>query len=135
MYNKTTVIIVGLVVIAASFYAGMQYGQNQSASVKSARFQQMGANGARNLPGANMRGGGISGEVLSKDDKSIMVKARDGGSKIVFFSNSTVVTQSITGAISDIAVGQQIFVSGSTNSDGSETAQTIQIRPSTVPTK
>ena len=35
----------------------------------------------------------------------------------------------MTGALSDVSVGQNIMANGKTNSDGSITAQTIQIRP------
>lgn len=44
----------------------------------------------RQRPTGGMRNqSGVSGEILSKDDSTIVVKLRDGGSKIVFFSNKT----------------------------------------------
>jgi hypothetical protein len=81
-------------------------------------------------------GGGVNavmGEVLSKDATSFTVKLRDGGSKIVFYSASTTVAKMDSGAIGDVAVGKNVMVSGTTNSDGSVTATMVQIRPALPP--
>lgn len=82
--------------------------------------------------GARSAGGFTGGEVLSVDDRSVTVKLPDGGSKIVFYSASTEITKSVTGAAADLFVGGQIISTGMTNTDGSVTAATIQIRPAAV---
>lgn len=137
------IMIVGCLVVGGlSFFGGMKYEQkkggatggrqinfqNLSPEERQQRFQQMGGNGARRVGNGQMGGGFVNGEVLSKDDKSITLKLVDGGSKILFLSSSTTIMQATPGTLNDIQVGQTISASGSTNSDGSISAQMIQLR-------
>ncbi len=150
MQKKNIVIgvVVGLVLIAGSFYGGMQYGIK---NVAKSQVVQGGRNSAGNFAGGGQRmagqggqraggaqGGGIgnggagdftAGEIIAKDDTSATIKTRDGGSKIVFFSDKTLIDKSVVGATGDLNVGQQITVNGKTSADGSVIAQNIQIRP------
>ena len=57
---------------------------------------------------------------------------QDGGSKIVFFSNSTEISKMTDGLIDDIEIGKQVMVGGDQNSDGSYTAETIQLSPRVI---
>ncbi len=116
----------GAVVIAALvFWGGMQYGQSNAQSSTRGNFS-----GARTgRQGGFMSGGFVGGEVISVDDKSITLKMQDGSTRFVFFSPSTKISKSVDGTISDVAAGKQISVTGTANSDGSMTAQSIQIRP------
>lgn len=116
----------------ASFFGGMKYAQNQAQADRQQRMQQFGGtgNGFRNGAQGNRSAGGFaSGEILSKDDKSITIKMRDGGSKIIFYSGVTEIGKFVTGAVSDLAVGKTVSVNGTANSDGSITAQSMQVRP------
>ena len=82
------------------------------------------------MGGGNRGGAGFAnGEVLSADTSSMIVKMRDGSSKNIILSNSTQVLKSATGTISDVTTGTQVTVVGSANTDGSITAQSVQIRP------
>ncbi|MDD5738424.1 MAG: DUF5666 domain-containing protein [Candidatus Pacebacteria bacterium] len=147
-------VLVALVVGVGSFYGGMTYAKSSNKFLAGRSFndQQFIANvgGAGQRAGGAMAGraggagGFISGQVVSKDSQSITVSiARNnatgsqnttgqagGGSKIVFFSNSTQVMKTTEGSTSDIAVGSNLTITGAPNSDGSITAQSIQIRPS-----
>lgn len=144
--NKKSIVIVLCVAVLAggvSFYGGMKYGQinppagGQSAGVgfanlspeeRQARLQQSGLNN-RGQGGMRTAGGFIAGEILSKDEKSITIKMQDGGSKIVFFSDTTKVMKLTEGSSGDFLIGKQVSVNGTANSDGSITAQSIQMRP------
>ena len=130
--NKNVLVVIAIVAVGAgSFYSGMQYGKKTNGGDdRAARFAQFGgARGGRGGIGAQGNSGFVAGEILSKDDKSITLKLRDGGSKIVFVSGSTQVMKSDAGTLNDLKVGEQVSAMGSTNSDGSINAQSIQIRP------
>lgn len=131
MNKQISIFIVALIVASGlSFYGGMKYNQKQFTTERTVNRAQFGGsgNGARGLRG-EAGGGFVAGEVIAKDDKSITIKLRDGGSKIIFLSGSTEVTKSAQGSAQDISIGTQISTNGTANSDGSVTAQMIQIRP------
>lgn len=128
--KKNILIIVSIIAVGAgSFYAGMAYSKKGNMANRpnfsnerltaDVSGQRMARNGA----------GILSGEIISKDDKSIIIKLRDGGSKIVFFTDNTNISKSTEGSLEDLGEGTEITVSGDSNQDGSVSAQSIQIRP------
>ena len=154
----TSVIAVAVIVGGGAFYGGMKYTegkspagqfsrgdfQNLSPEERQQRFQGLGANvgdafGGDHEGGSGFRGVGfgfgeggsrpLTGEVISQGDDSLTIKLSDGSTKIVFVSDSTQITKSVDGAFSDLATGEQIFVGGTENPDGSYTANTIQLGP------
>lgn len=136
--NKEYIIfaIVLIVAIGGSFFGGMKYQESKTG----ARFGQMqfgqmqnGQKGTAGIPMTRQKGGLIGGEILSMDEKSITLKDRSGGSRIVFFSGSTQYLKSVSGTVQDIGVGSNITVTGDQNSDGSVTAKIIQISSQAVP--
>lgn len=124
------IIIAVFIIGAVSFYGGIRYGVNNNIKQQSAIGQGNYQQGERQRgTGFGQNGGAVSGSIISKDDKSITVQTRDGGSKIIFVSSSTEVMESVQGTSNDLFEGQQITAIGNINSDGSITGQTIQIRP------
>lgn len=137
----TFVAIVG-VVGAGAFYGGVKYGMSKNVSgADRSKFagrqgamqngqggqnQRMAGSGKQGAGGTD--GGFSGGEIISKDEKSVTIKTRDGGSKIVYFSDATSIGKETSGATSDLTMGQQVMISGKTNTDGSIAAQNIQIR-------
>lgn len=151
------IIVVIILVGASAFYSGMKYQQSQSTGSKAQgnfqnfrnltpeQRQQMIEQGGANLPGGSTAGrtgnrtaGNLArGEIIAKDDKSITIKlgGQDGGSKIIFFSDATKITKSAEGLSSDLEIGKTVMVGGQQNSDGSMTAETIQLNSLTPSTQ
>lgn len=148
--NIIITIIVALVVGTGAFYGGTVYEKSSLAKQNLLREANGQGNGGQRrgpgqgggLGGAGFARGGngdfVAGDVISKDDpapeqaqngagKSITVKTRDGGTKIIFFSDSTTIGKSVQGSISDLASGQQVMVSGKSNPDGTFTSHQIMI--------
>jgi hypothetical protein len=133
-------IVVVVVLLAGAFYGGMKYEQGAGLkNLSTAQRQQLlagmrGANGqgARGGAGAsgNRPGGGFAnGLIISQTDTSITVKLRDGSSKIVLLAASTKINKSVAGQKSDLAINSQVTVSGTANSDGTITADTVTLNP------
>jgi hypothetical protein len=132
------VVAVAIVVGAAAFWGGMTYAKSNPPTGGAARGQgQFGQGAGRGNRGGN---GGAFGKIISKDATSITVELTGGpnatstngtssGSKIVLYNTSTEVAKTVTGSANDLTVGTNVVVSGTSNSDGSITAQMIQIRP------
>ncbi len=145
MQNKKiiTIAIIAVVAVGAgAFYGGTVYEKSsltKQGLLRSASRGQVGQGqgqfarpGGPNGSGSgrNGNGGFAAGQIIAKDDKSVTIKSNDGSSKIVFFSDSTQVGKTAQGSSSDLASGEQVMVNGTANSDGTITAQSIQIRPS-----
>ncbi|MFA7208830.1 MAG: hypothetical protein WC120_00945 [Parcubacteria group bacterium] len=148
MDNKKiiTIAIVAVIAVGAgAFYGGTAYEKNSLSSqglLRNSNPSQFGNRGGQQpgqprqsgAMGSNGTGRGgdlVTGQIISKDDKSITVKSQDGSSKIVFFSDSTAIGKATQGSSADLAVGENVLANGKSSADGSLSAQNIQIRPAT----
>jgi len=154
--NKLALIVIALIIVGGgAFYGGMKYQENKgglsqtdfedfrnlSAEERTQRMQEMGMEA--NMSGASgdhavayrgdsgsMGGSGmIAGEIISRNEDSFTIKLNNDSTRIVFISEITQITKSVSTTLDDLEQGEQIFVNGSENPDGSFTAQTIQLRP------
>ncbi len=122
-------VIVLLLVAGGAFYGGTKYQESKAGT------RQLSQNGAR----ASFRGVGqngqnaqaVRGEVLSLDNNSLTVKLSDGSSKLVVLSDNPSLMEATSASKAALSTGKQVVVFGTTNSDGSVTAQSIQLNPQT----
>lgn len=127
------IILIAAVTAIAGFFAGYKF---QTYHNLSRRADFAGQFQRRNFGGPNTNnrqnigfGRPITGEITSFDDNSVTIKMHDGSTKIVIVSKSTSYTNSSEGSKSDLKLGVNIGVFGSANSDGTLSAQNIQINP------
>lgn len=120
--NIVVMALVAIVLAGGGFFAGMKYqeGKQPTGFNQTGRFQGQ-RNGTRN----GFRP--VAGEILSLDDKSMTVKLQDGSSKIVLLSQATSYNKTARGSRDDLKVGERVAAFGQENSDGSVTAQDVQI--------
>lgn len=136
--------ITGLVGAGAGFAGGITYQQSrrgsflpgqfagQNTNRTGGQFGNRSGNGSVNGPsGAGNRAGfrPVAGEIIQSDDTSITVKLADGSSKIVLLTDQTQINQAQTASRSALSVGVKVSVFGSANTDGSVTAQAVQLNP------
>ena len=135
MKNKNLIITILVLIIAGtgSFYGGMKYQQSKSPQINRQFTGQF--NGQVNTRGGNITNGNrngfrpVSGEIISSDDKSITVKMSDGSTRIVLIDDKTAINKAEKAEKTDLTTGTMVAVFGTNNSDGSVTAENIQINP------
>lgn len=120
------VIILAVAIGSGAFLGGMKY-EHQRSSASRGQF----GNRVPGMGTSRSQGGfrPVNGEVIAVDDKSITVKLQDGSSKIIILTDTTAVNKSAAGSREDLKTGEKIGVFGIENSDGSVTAQSIQLDP------
>jgi uncharacterized protein YneF (UPF0154 family) len=135
MKKNLILILIALIIVGVGgFFGGMKYGESEALKNLTPEkmreiFQQRGGQFFTQSQGQRQRAGFLSGQVISKDEKSLTIKLPDGSTKIVFLSQSTQITKSAEGSIEDIEIGKEVLVTGTQNEDGSLTARTIQVSP------
>lgn len=131
--NSILLIVIALIVGgAAGFFGGIKYQQKKLTGITGNDL------GTGRFPGglrAGRSNGGqgtfrpTTGKIVSFDDKSITVELQDGSTKIVLLSDKTQINKAEKATKNDLREGTQVAIFGMTNSDGSVTAQNIQLNP------
>jgi ribosomal protein S17 len=134
--NKYLILIIGIVLAGGlGFYGGTMYQKSVTPQNNFGGANNgVGRNRAIGVGGNQGRFGAqgfrpITGQVISQDSKSITVKLNDGTSRIVLLSTTTAYNKAVQASVSDVKVGDTVRVMGTANSDGSITAQDIQLNP------
>ncbi len=126
--NIGLLLVVAVVVGGAGFFGGMKYQQSQSPQRQFGLGNAQG--GARGQGGAGRQGfRPIAGQIVSADAQSVTVKLSDGSTKIALLTSKTQIDQATAATVSDLKAGAPVSVFGTTNSDGSVTAQSVQLNP------
>ena len=125
--------IIALLVGGASFFIGTKYQEGKQSNFRrqfDGQIQGQFGQGQRMMGNGNRLGfRPVNGEIISADEKSITVKLADGSSKIVIFTDKTEINKAENAATADLKTGEKVAVFGTENSDGSVTAQNIQLNP------
>lgn len=127
MKNQYIVFIALLIIFIAgiSFFAGVKYQENKRNFSNFSNFPA--ARRGQFIQRQGIRP--INGEIIEVEEQSFTVKLPDGSSKIVFLTDNTSINRSSAGSKNDLKKGEKILVFGTENSDGSMTAQNIQLDP------
>lgn len=140
----STLIAVLVIAGGGGFFGGMRYEKQKLTKNPQELFSSNGSNTNRQFPGfpggsnsnRSMRGGGIGGAtrgtIASISGTNMTVTLSDGSSKIVIVPSSATISKSTTATSADLTTGQTVMVTGTTNSDGSVTAENIQLNPATL---
>jgi hypothetical protein len=127
--KKYIVHIVWLAIAIVALGGGYFWGKASVAATR-AGFAGAGAYGSstRRFAGGASGGGFTTGQIISFGNDSMTVQLANGNSEVVLYSSSTPVSEPTIVSPSVLKVGTNVMVGGTSNSDGSLTATTIQVR-------
>ena len=133
--KNNTVIIIAIISLALGFGGGYFFKNYQVGKMRpnfgsQLPDRQRNGQGLQNGQGPQSGFGGmVMGEIISQDENSITVKIQDGSTKIVILGDSTTYSKTQSIEKTELSTGNQVRVSGNANSDGSITAQNVQLNP------
>ena len=123
--KKYSVHIIWAIVVIVAFVGGMFYGKSGVTSQTASRSY---ASSTRSGSASRAGGGFVSGQIISVSGNSMTVSLANGNSQVVFYSSSTPITviKPTVVSASALTAGTRVMVTGTSNSDGSLTATSIQ---------
>lgn len=136
MKNNIGWVIALIVIGIGSFFGGIKYQQTrQPYQTRIEGFGQRNGffqgrtRGGQMMNGNRMMFQPVNGEIVNVDEDSFTVKLEDGSSKIIILDDKTQINKADQVSKTDLKTGEKVAVFGQTNSDGSVTAQNIQLNP------
>lgn len=135
MNNKTLWSVVAVILIVGAFWGGTQYKAPQvSPPVPAVPAAPSGGPAGANSSKTVTMIPAIIGQVTTTSAAGFTMKAQDGSTKIIVVASSTqILTVVAAGEVgkgfTSLTVGSLVAVLGTPNSDGSVTAQSVQIAP------
>lgn len=126
MKNKS--IFFSLFLIIISLTVGFFVGLNYQKTRRNLGFNQESQfNFQRKERAFNQGNRPFLGEIIKKDSDSLTIKLRDGSTKLIFLTEKTSIIKAAKGNLSDLKEKENVFIFGVENSDGSITAENVQI--------
>ena len=143
--KKWMIALIAVLVVAGvgagGYFLGMKAGEQKVLDNPSLVFQRMRSQGGQiqiggQFPGAGeapetgrggvqFQGGGLAGTIESVTGTTVVIKTEQG-SVTVQTTDSTLIEKNVSVTVAELAVGENVMVSGSKNDDGSYTARSIQ---------
>jgi len=132
--KKYSIHVIWIVIVIIALAGGYFWGK-ASVPARGARSYFGAASGTRGFAGARGGAGGgfVAGTITSNDGSSLTVELPNGNSENVYYSSSTQVIKPSPASVGDLTSGTMVMIGGTTNPDGSVTAQSIQIRQGNAP--
>lgn len=119
MKNNTIIMaVVSILILGIGFFGGVKYQQSQRNPNTFQFRQRFGDNTSS-----------VRGQIIRNDNGNLTIKLSDGSTKIVIVPSSVTIYKTDNASVSDFKTNEEILIFGTQNSDGSITAQNVQLNP------
>lgn len=124
--------IIWFVIVVVAFVGGWFIGKGMASAASGRGAFALSSSTRTGFTGGGRAGGAgggfVAGQIMSVSSSSLTISLPNGNSEIVFYSDSTSVIKPMPAPISSLTPGTMVMIGGTANSDGSLTAQSIQVR-------
>ncbi|WIM98700.1 hypothetical protein ACTOB_002309 [Actinoplanes oblitus] len=132
-WNRTTLVLAGLVLLAVGFLGGVRvhqrWGSSPATATPAAPTPGAALPGAAGTPSGALDpgrpGGGTSGTLTKVDDGILYVRTAAGETITVRTSDATTVSKIIAATVAELTTGLQVTVQGTADSEGIISATAI----------
>jgi hypothetical protein len=135
-----------LIIVAAGggFFIGTSVGQARAEAARQQGMRDRFAGQSGTSPrapggpqgeaagGPRMGGGGTMGTIAAIEDGTLTITTQEGDVRVLA-TDTTLVEKYLSVSVDQLAVGEQVIVSGSSGEDGSVTARSIRVMQASPP--